>query len=467
VSTAVAEPIERLAARRSEAHRPTAEVDDRLCWTTIIGLAVLHVGAAIGVVWLFVNHSWPTLVLAATLYVACGLSMTAGYHRLFSHRTYRASAPVRCTMLVFGAAGFQNSAISWAADHRAHHADTDGADDPHAITRGVGFAHVGWLFRRRVASADVRRLTDLWSLRSVRLQHRWYAVVAISTGLLLPTAIAWTWDDPWGGLFVAGFLRAVVMLQATFCINSLAHMIGTPRYDRRSTARDSLLTSLLTFGEGYHSFHHRFPFDYRGSVHWWQYDPNKWFIWSLARLRLIDTVRTASPATIQRALLPRSTDDARSSAALGGEDRRVEATGHGVAGRVGEAEVVPAGVPPEPVERLVDGQLLALGDHPLGLFDDDATGQCVGQLGVDLLRLDGGTVLQDGDGRHVGERLSDGDVVVVHRPRFAAEQVERPDDRPAQAHRDGVGGPETGPHGDRGESWPAAVGGGEVLVDHR
>ena len=287
---------------RSPRDRAPSLVDERLCWPTIGGLTALHVGAAIGVVWVIVHRSLPTLVLAAVLYVVCGLAMTAGYHRLFAHRTYRASVPVRWSMLLFGAGTFQNSALSWSADHRAHHADTDGDDDPHAITRGIWFAHFGWLFRRRVASADVSRLGDLWSVRSIRLQHRWYAVLAIGVGLVLPTAIASTWGDPLGGLFVAGLLRTVVMLQATFCINSLAHLIGTNRYDRRSTARDSLLTSVLTFGEGYHSFHHRFPFDYRSSPTWWHYDPNKWLIWSLARVHLVDTVRTASSTSISRAV---------------------------------------------------------------------------------------------------------------------------------------------------------------------
>ena len=111
-----------------------AVIDGRLCWPTIFGLAALHVGAAAGAVWMLGHRSTNTLVLATVLYVMCGLSMTAGYHRLFAHRSFRASAPVRWTMLVLGAATFQNSAVSWAADHRAHHADTDGEHDPHAIT---------------------------------------------------------------------------------------------------------------------------------------------------------------------------------------------------------------------------------------------------------------------------------------------------------------------------------------------
>ena len=91
------------------------------------------------------------------------------------------------------------------------------------------------------------------------------------------------------------------MLQATFSINSLAHLLGTPRYDARSSARDSTLTALVTFGEGYHSYHHRFPFDYRNGARWWQYDPSKWLVWTLARVGLVNTVRSASPASIARA----------------------------------------------------------------------------------------------------------------------------------------------------------------------
>ena len=119
-------------------------------------------------------------------------------------------------------------------------------------------------------------------------------------------ALAATWGDPWGGLFVAGFLRAGIMLQATFSINSLAHLVGTRRYDQRSSARDSTLTALVTFGEGYHSFHHRFPFDYRNGVRWWHYDPSKWLIWTMAQLRLVNTVRSASPSTIARAAATRT-----------------------------------------------------------------------------------------------------------------------------------------------------------------
>jgi stearoyl-CoA desaturase (delta-9 desaturase) len=267
----------------------------------VAGLGVIHAAGAAGVVYAVLRPSLPTLVLAVAMYVVCGLSITAGYHRLFAHRTYRPLAVVRWFFLIFGAATFQNSALSWSADHRAHHADTDGPGDPHAVVKGAWFAHVGWLFRRRAASADVTRQSDLWAVRSIRLQHRFYVVVAVGAGLLLPALIATRWGDFWGGLLVAGFLRVAVMLQTTFCINSLAHLVGRQRYDRGASARDSVLTALVTFGEGYHSFHHRFPFDYRNGVRWWQWDPGKWLVWSMSRVGLASKLRTASKPSIARA----------------------------------------------------------------------------------------------------------------------------------------------------------------------
>ena len=284
--------------REPEAAAPPAT---GLCWTTIAGLSFIHLAGIAGLVWIVLNPSLPTILLSGAMYVACGLGITAGYHRLFAHRTYQPVAPVRWALLAFGAATFQNSALSWSADHRAHHADTDGAGDPHAITRGAWFAHLGWLFRRREASADVTQLTDLGAVTSIRLQHRFYVVIAVGVGLVLPTVIAAQWGDPWGGLLVGGFLRAALMLQATFCVNSLAHLIGKRRYDSGSSARDSVITALITFGEGYHSFHHRFPFDYRNGPRWWQYDPGKWLIWTLGRLGLAGRVRKVSVASRLRA----------------------------------------------------------------------------------------------------------------------------------------------------------------------
>ena len=220
---------------------PTPSVPEGISWGTVIGLGVIHAAGLAGLVYVILRPSLATAILAGVMYLLGGLSITAGYHRLFAHRTYRASAPVRWFFLAFGASTFQNSALSWSADHRAHHADTDGPGDPHSITKGAWWAHMGWLFYRRECSADVSRLTDLYGVRSVRLQNRYYAVLAIGLGLVAPMAIASLWGDPWGGLLVAGFLRGAVLLQATFCVNSLAHLLGRRSYDGRVSARDSVV----------------------------------------------------------------------------------------------------------------------------------------------------------------------------------------------------------------------------------
>src|SRR5690349_15252417 len=177
-------PSAELAVRPTTAP-PAPTVPEGISWGTVVGLGVIHAAGLAGLMYIILRPSLPTLLLAAVMYLLGGLSITAGYHRLFAHRTYRASAPVRWFFLAFGASTFQNSALSWSADHRAHHADTDGPGDPHSITRGRWFAHIGWLARRRTASADVSRLADLWAIRSIRNQHRWYAAVAIAVGLVL------------------------------------------------------------------------------------------------------------------------------------------------------------------------------------------------------------------------------------------------------------------------------------------
>ena len=310
-----------MATTEQQSTAVPARVDDHVCWSTVAGLAVLHAGAIAGMAWIVLRPSTATLVLAMSLYAVCGLAITAGYHRLFAHRTYRASAIVRWLMLAFGAATFQNSAIAWSADHRAHHADTDGDGDPHAITRGIWFAHMGWLFHRRVASADVTTQRDLWAVRSIRLQHRWYPIYAIGIGLVLPTAIATSWGDPVGGLVVAGFLRTVVMLQMTFCINSLAHLVGSSRYDRKSSARDSSLAAFVTFGEGYHSFHHRFPADFRNGIQWYHWDPAKWFISTLRALHLATDLRAATPPQIEQSRMQAALRDIEPKLALARTER--------------------------------------------------------------------------------------------------------------------------------------------------
>jgi stearoyl-CoA desaturase (delta-9 desaturase) len=268
-------------------------------------LSFLIVAHGLAVVALFYLASgqarWQTCVFALLWLCCCSISITGGYHRLLAHRAYRAAWPVRLFYLLFGAASLQNSALPWCADHRAHHAHTDGVSDPYSIARGFLWAHIGWVIFRVDGTPEPAIVRDLASDRLLRLQHRHYLLLAVLMGAVIPAAVGWLWDDATGAVLLGGFLRVVLQWHATFAVNSIAHMIGRQPYTTAVSARDSVFTALVTLGEGYHNFHHRFPSDYRNGFRWYQFDPTKWFVWTLCKLRLASGLKRASLETIESA----------------------------------------------------------------------------------------------------------------------------------------------------------------------
>eukprot|EP00939_MAST-03C_sp_MAST-3C-sp1_P002375 g2375.t1 len=226
-----------------------------------------------------------TLALGFLFYWLGGLGITAGYHRLFSHRAYKANPLLSYTLLAMGTSAFEGSCLWWCSDHRTHHRYTDTERDPYNSKEGFVYSHVGWLFRYpdpKHRSGDFSAYSNIRDLAKdpiLRFQHNFYAPLAFLFGIGLPCAIAgYFWGDWRGGLFVAGFLKSVVVQHSTFCINSLAHMWGDETFSDQRTPRDNWLISLLTFGEGYHNFHHEFPYDYRNGIHLFDWDPTKWLI---------------------------------------------------------------------------------------------------------------------------------------------------------------------------------------------
>ena len=177
--------------------------------------------------------------------------------------------------LLFGAMAFQNSVLVWASTHRIHHANVDEVDhDPYSINRGLWYAHIGWMLRDYPsAKTDFSNARDLLEDRLVMLQHRYYLPLALFMNIGLPMLIGLAAGDVWGYLMIAGLLRLVVNHHVTFLINSLAHYWGRRPYTVENTARDNDLLAFLTYGEGYHNYHHLFQWDYRNGVRWWQYDP--------------------------------------------------------------------------------------------------------------------------------------------------------------------------------------------------
>lgn len=227
--------------------------------------------------------------------IATGLSITLGYHRLFSHLTFQASWPVKLFTLLFGAAAFESSALTWCADHRRHHKHVDEEEDPYAITKGFFYAHIGWLLFRAQPETPLTWVRDLQKDKLAVWQHRYYVPIAIAMGFFLPALIGFIGGGAvgaLGGFLIAGAARIVFVHHSTFCINSLCHWIGNRPYSGKCSARDSFLMALFTFGEGYHNYHHEFQHDYRNGVKPWQFDPTKWTIWTLHKLGLVKNLRT-------------------------------------------------------------------------------------------------------------------------------------------------------------------------------
>jgi stearoyl-CoA desaturase (delta-9 desaturase) len=252
----------------------------------------------------FFGITWFDAALFFVFFALTGLSITVGYHRLFSHLTFKASWPVRLGTLVFGAAAFENSALRWAADHRAHHKHVDGEEDPYDITRGFFHAHIGWMLYNGKPEAPLDAVKDLQQDPMLAWQNRWYVLIAILSGFGLPAlcGLLWGgWTAALGGFLIAGVARIVFVNHMTFLINSLSHTWGKQPYSKRCTARDNAVLAFFTFGEGYHNFHHAFQHDYRNGVKAWQFDPTKWCIWVLNRLGLVRDVRRVPNETIELA----------------------------------------------------------------------------------------------------------------------------------------------------------------------
>jgi stearoyl-CoA desaturase (Delta-9 desaturase) len=245
----------------------------------------------------FFGIDWFQIALFFAMLFACGFSITLGYHRLFSHLTFRAHWVVRLFTVIFGAGAFESSILWWASEHRKHHKHVDHDEDPYSISNGLFYAHIGWLMFKLKPETRETSLDNVADLKKDPLlvwQHRYVHAIAFLAAFVFPGAIGFAWGG-WkaalGAFLIAGVLRVVVLQHCTFCINSLCHYIGDQPYSSKCSARDSWLMAIITMGEGYHNYHHEFQHDYRNGVKPWHIDPTKWIIWSLYKLGLANQLR--------------------------------------------------------------------------------------------------------------------------------------------------------------------------------
>lgn len=227
---------------------------------------------------------WLFLV-AFILYYLTGLGVTVGFHRYFSHKSFKATKFIEYSLFLLANLSFQSSIIEWTNDHRKHHKYTDTKKDPYNINQGFWYAHILWMFEK----ADRKNklyVPDLLKKKYLVFEHKYYFHISFINNLIITLLIGYLFNDYIGSFLITFCLRVVFLWNVTWMINSYAHTFGIKPYSKNITAKDSILLGILAFGEGYHNYHHTYPSDYRNGPKWYNFDASKWVIFGLSKLGL-------------------------------------------------------------------------------------------------------------------------------------------------------------------------------------
>ncbi|KDR81083.1 hypothetical protein GALMADRAFT_1122110 [Galerina marginata CBS 339.88] len=275
-------------------------------WSTTIYMTLMHLAAVVG---LYYFPPWSitrvTLLLWFGAWMMSVFAIAIGYHRLYSHKAFRATNGVRLVLAVLGAGAFQGSIKWWCLRHRMHHRFIDDpVHDPYAATRGLFYSHIGWLFYKPTyARLNLIERDDLEDDPVVRFQHKYYRPLAFFMGFACPALLGSLWHEAWAGFVWGGLVARLFIWHSTFLVNSLAHWNGLQPYSDEDTSRGNLIVSLLTVGEGNHNFHHAFPHDFRSGPSLTNWDPSKWIILGLEKLGLVTGLRRARDDDLVEAVL--------------------------------------------------------------------------------------------------------------------------------------------------------------------
>ncbi|XP_012276446.1 acyl-CoA Delta(11) desaturase isoform X1 [Orussus abietinus] len=278
-----------------------------IVWKNVLIFSYLHLGALYGLYLVFTSAKLATTFFAFLLYQCTGLGITAGAHRLWAHRSYKAKWQLRLILMIFNTIAFQDAAIDWARDHRVHHKYSETNADPHNAKRGFFFAHVGWLLCRK--HPDVKEkgkgidLSDLKSDPILMFQKKYYVLLMPLFCFILPTVIpVFCWNETWSNAyFVAAILRYVFTLNMTWLVNSAAHLFGGKPYDRFINPAQNKGVAAMALGEGWHNYHHVFPWDYKtAELGNYKYNTTTAFIDFFAKIGWAYEMKSVNVDTIKR-----------------------------------------------------------------------------------------------------------------------------------------------------------------------
>lgn len=277
-------------------------------WTNIIFFGLSFLVACTIVPWYGFEYGyhWSTWAWGIGLWLFSSTSISMGYHRLWSHRAYEAHPILRAILAFGGCIALQNSALHWSSDHRIHHKHVDhDTKDPYSASRGFWHSHIGWILKREESHSRYNemyeRCPDLKRDPIVRFQHKYYWILSIGLNIAIPVALGLITGHFWEMILIAGVLRLVWSHHLTFFINSLAHIWGSRPYTEENSARDNFILAVLTGGEGYHNYHHKFQYDYRNGIRWWHFDPSKWWIRGFSFIGLTTKLKRIPDEKIEKA----------------------------------------------------------------------------------------------------------------------------------------------------------------------
>lgn len=277
-----------------------------IVWRNVFLFFFLHVGAFYGMIVVLFNCSLASWLYGVLLCFMNGLGVTAGAHRLWAHRSYKAKLPLRIFLAFCNTLAVQNDLYEWTRDHRGHHKFAETNADPHNVNRGFFFAHMGWLMAKKqkdvIEKGKTVDLSDVWADPVVRFQRKYYVPLAALCCFVIPPAIPYfCWGEQWPVCFFgAGLFRYVLCLHFTWFVNSAAHMWGMKPYDKSISATETKWVSALAIGEGFHNYHHTFPWDYSTSELGYKYNFTTLFIDFMAWMGQAYDLKKANPESIHQ-----------------------------------------------------------------------------------------------------------------------------------------------------------------------
>lgn len=256
-------------------------------WAWTIPFILVHVAAVAGAIWFGVT--WQAVVVCAVLYVARMFAVTAGYHRYFSHRTFKTSRVMQFLLALAAESTGQKGALWWAAHHRDHHKHSDSGEDIHSPRqRGFWYAHCGWLFDY-TEDTKWENIPDLAQYPELVWLNRFEKLVPVALGIAVGALFGWS------GFFIGFLLSTCLVWHGTFFINSLAHVLGSRRYNTGDDSRNNFLLAIITLGEGWHNNHHYYQGSVRQGFYWWEIDITYYVLKGMEKVGLVWDLREPPP----------------------------------------------------------------------------------------------------------------------------------------------------------------------------